>query len=79
MKIITNKQYNVLKNENKAYKNMYNQSLKTLLSESEYYDKIIEEINDKLKTILNFNSNTSKKTIVEHVKSIVKFIEKGKR
>ena len=77
LKIITKKEYLELKNELKSWKNMYDQSVKALMVENKDYELKIDTINNRLKDIINMNSNTKKDTILKHIKAIIRFIEKG--
>lgn len=77
MKIMTNGKYNELVNKAKSYQNMYNKDTTALLLHNKDYELKINEINNRLKDILNMNSKTAKNVILGHIKGIVKFIERG--
>ena len=78
IKIISKDEYNNLINEVKAYQDMYSELENKSMIREKDNDLKIQYINDKLVEILNFNSKTSRKVILGHIRSLLKYVRTGK-
>ena len=77
MKILSNKQYNDLINENKCTLDTYNQDVKVLMMENKDYELKLDSIHNQLIDIVRA-SNIKKDTIIKKIKGAIRFVEKGK-
>ena len=77
MKILSNKQYNDLINENKCTLDTYNQNVTVLMIENKDYELKLDSIHNQLIDIVRA-SDIKKDTMVKKIKEIIRFIERGK-
>ena len=77
MKILSNKQYNDLINENKCTLDTYNQDVTVLKLDNKDYELKLDSIRNQLIDIVQ-SSDIKKDTIIAKLKEIIRFIEKGK-
>lgn len=77
MKILSNKQYNDLINENKCTLDTYNQDVTVLKLENKDYELKLDSIRNQLIDIVQ-SSDIKKDTMVKKIKEIIRFIERGK-
>jgi hypothetical protein len=77
MKILSNKQYNDLINENKCTLDTYNQDVTVLKLENKDYELKLDSIRNQLIDIVQ-SSDIKKDTIIKKIKGVIRFIEKGK-
>lgn len=77
MKILSNKQYNDLINENKCTLDTYNQDVTVLKLDNKYYELKLDSIRNQLIDIVQ-SSDIKKDTIIKKIKGVIRFIEKGK-
>ena len=77
MKILSNKQYNDLINENKCTLDTYNQDVTVLKLDNKDYELKLDSIRNQLIDIVQ-SSDIKKVTIIKKIKGVIRFIEKGK-
>lgn len=77
MKILSNKQYNDLINENKCALDTYNQDVRALMLDNKDYELKLDSIRNQLIDIVQ-SSDIKKDTIIKKIKGVIRFIEKGK-
>lgn len=77
MKILSNKQYNDLINENKCTLDTYNQDVTVLKLDNKDYELKLDSIRNQLIDIVRA-SDIKKDTMVKKIKEIIRFIERGK-
>lgn len=77
MKILSNKQYNDLINENKCILDTYNQDVEILMIENKDYELKLDSIHNQLIDIVRAY-DIKKDTIIKKIKGVIRFIEKGK-
>lgn len=77
MKILSNKQYNDLINENKCTLDTYNQDVTVLKLDNKDYELKLDSIRNQLIDIVQ-SSDIKKDTIIKKIKGVIRFIEKGK-
>lgn len=78
MKILSNKQYNDLINENKCTLDTYNQDVTVLKLDNKDYELKLDSIRNQLIDIVQ-SSDIKKDTIIKKIKGVIRFIEKGKK
>lgn len=77
MKILSNKQYNDLINENKCALDTYHQDVEVLMKDNKDYELKLDSIRNQLIDIVQ-SSDIKKDTIIKKIKGVIRFIEKGK-
>lgn len=77
MKILSNKQYNDLINENKCTLDTYNQDVTVLKLDNKDYELKLDSIRNQLIDIVQ-SSDIKKDTIIKKIKGVIRFVEKGK-
>lgn len=78
MKILSNKQYNDLINENKCTLDTYNQDVTVLKLDNKDYELKLDSIRNQLIDIVQ-SSDIKKDIIIKKIKGVIRFIEKGKK